>query len=299
MEIKFSDEKKIYSAVYYAVKEALGDFGTSNENFVIKEHKDKEQKKEEQESNTDGEFKSKYFDFSYKKPESEKKEEKWETIHEISKPEIKYNVSEKTSSYVKNDYKILGEAFYGYILVEKDEKIVIIDKHAAHERIIYDIIIKKALEKNKNSTFKSQILFISEEVVLNPKEAAGILDIEDEIKNLGIAFEWKNENTVLITELPVEISETNAGDIIKEAAYLSSEGNPAANQTVIEKLAMISAKKSAACRAAMKSGISDSAENISWLAERVLSYENVKYCPHGRPVAFEITKTDIEKQFKR
>ena len=299
MEIKFSDEKQVYSAVYYAVKEALGGFGDLNADFVIKEHKKekiKEKEEIEEENNTNAGFKSKYFDFTSKKPDAE--------IPHIPPPAAKYSVSEtseKTPSYETQetyDYKILGEAFYGYILIEKAEKIVIIDKHAAHERIIYDIIIKKA-EKSKNPQFKSQILLVPEEVALTPKESAGILDIENEIKNLGIVFEWKDDNTVLITEVPSEISDANTGEIIREAAYLSSEGNPAAHQTVFEKLAMLSAKKSAACKAAMKSGIRDSAENISWLVDKVLNYENVKYCPHGRPVAFEITKSEIEKQFKR
>ena len=66
-----------------------------------------------------------------------------------------------------------------------------------------------------------------------------------------------------------------------------------------KKLAELAANKYAACRAAMKSGIQDSPENIVWLADRVMNYEDVKYCPHGRPVAVEITKSDIEKQFKR
>ena len=305
MEIKFSDEKQIYSAVYYAVKETLGGLGDTNAGFVIKENKEEKKEKEEKKAeeikekeNTSGGFKSKYFDFASKKPPPEKPEPK---IPHIAPPPEKYEIpeiSEKTPSYQSCNYKILGEAFYGYILIEKNEKIVIIDKHAAHERIIYDTIIQKA-RKNKNPQFKSQILLVPEEVALTPKEVAGVLDIEDEIKNLGIVFGWKDENTVLITEVPAELSDTNSGEIIREAAYLSSEGNPAAHQTIFEKLAMISAKKSAACRAAMKSGIRDSAENISWLAEKVLNYENVKYCPHGRPVAFEITKSDIEKQFKR
>jgi DNA mismatch repair protein MutL len=137
------------------------------------------------------------------------------------------------------------------------------------------------------------------EVKLTALEAAGILAIEADIKKMGIVFEWMDDETVSITEVPPEIGDVNIGEIIKEAAYLGSEGNLSADQTAFEKLAELSAKKYAACRAAMKSGIGDHAENLAWLAERVLNYEDVKYCPHGRPVAFEITKNDIEKQFKR
>jgi len=280
MEIKFSDEKQAYSAVYYAVKGALSDFGDANPIFAVKNQTARKEK-----------------------PDFEKKEQKTpkaeENPPEFSFPPAEYSISEKTGTYKKQNYKILGEAFYGYILIEKEENILIIDKHAAHERIIYDIITKRASDRSKISDFQSQILFVPEEVSLTPKEAAGILEIENEIKSLGILFEWKNENTILVTETPAEIGESNMGEIIKEAAYLNSEGGFSAEQTVFEKLAQISAKKSAACRAAMKSGISDSAENISWLADKVLSYENARYCPHGRPIAFEIPKSEIEKQFKR
>ena len=273
MEIKFSDEKQIYSAVHYAVKEALENAKDTNPVFIPKP----QEKDKIIQNSAIGEPKSLSFENVAEKTHS------YETIEKI---EIK-------------SYKILGEAFFGYILIEKDEKIVIIDKHAAHERIIYDIIIKRAAEKTKNTDFKSQILFVPEEVRLTQREAAGILEIEGEIKNLGIAFEWIADDAILVTEVPAEIGDMQMGDIIKEAAYLSSEGDLSAERAVFEKLATIAAKKSAACKAAMKSGIGDSAGNIAWLAENVLNYENVRYCPHGRPIAFEITKSDIEKQFKR
>ena len=309
MEIKFSDERKIYSAVYYAVKDALSNSGSLYNSSVFAQNIYKGEEKitentaqsvliegEKEKNNTIDTYQSKYFGL----PDAPK------IINE------EYNISEKIYSYKENqenisnkdnksDYKILGEAFYGYIFIEKNEKIIIIDKHAAHERIIYDIILKKAAEVNNNSKGKSQILLVPAEIKLTPKEAAGILDIEKDMKKLGIIYNWKDEETVMITEVPVEILDDNFNieKIIKEAAYLSSEGDFASNGTILEKLADLSAKKSAACRAAMKSGMMDSYENIVWLADRVMNYEDVKYCPHGRPIAFEITKSDIEKQFKR
>jgi len=358
MEIKFSDEKKVYSTIYYAIKDALNNSGSLDNRYIFtdnsqkshknddfvgdgvltvphKDNKDKEPRKineiDKNDIDINDSFKSKYFNVSYdKSSDSDEKNEKIakkdknEESQKIERPDREYNTTEKIHSYhsyndnqentekvfdkvEKSDnnndnnhnYKILGEAFYGYIFIEKDEKIVIIDKHAAHERIIYDIILKKTIESNINSEFKSQILLVPAEIKLTPTETAGILDIENDIKKLGIVFEWKDEETVLITEVPTEIFDADIGEIIKEAAYLSSEGNLSYHETAFEKLAMLSAKKSAACRAAMKSGIIDSAENIAWLVGRVLNYEDVKYCPHGRPIAFEISKSDIEKQFKR
>ncbi|MCL1858541.1 MAG: DNA mismatch repair endonuclease MutL [Oscillospiraceae bacterium] len=349
MEIKFSDEKSIYSAVYYAVKESLNNSGDLNNNFVFAKPPENPENSENQiienksvaipknqiniiteikgeKETTENNNTSKYFDFSDKSQNSKNQNnQKIENIETLD-IETEYNISEKiysykdkenaenkksiennenieivNNNYSKNNYKILGEAFYGYIFIEKDEKIIIIDKHAAHERIIYDIILKKAVESNINSEFKSQILLVPVEVKLTPKEAAGIIDIEPDIKKLGIIFEWRGDDKILITEIPPEIYDSNVNieEIIKEAAYLNTEGNFAADKTIFENLVMISAKKSAACRAAMKSGISDNIENIAWLVDKVINYENVKYCPHGRPVAFEITKNEIEKQFKR
>ena len=307
MEIKFSDERKIYSAVYYAVKEALSNSGSLYNNAVFANNAKNELAGRDDpvrpqtpvERRAEGvapyiaapqanqSYTGKYFNnIENIKSENIEKED--------TKP-----VNNNYTSYINYDYKIIGEAFYGYIFVEKGEKIIIIDKHAAHERIIYDIMLKKAVDSNTDSEFKSQILFAPEEIKLTPGESSGILEIENDMKKLGIIFEWKDEETILITEVPPEIFDVNIKEIIKEAAYLSSEGNLSAHETAFEKLAMLSAKKSAACRAAMKSGIIDSGENIAWLVGRVLNYGDVKYCPHGRPVAFEIAKSDIEKKFKR
>ena len=328
MEIKFSEERQVYSAVYYAVKESLGNSGSlSNNSIFAKSDKLSENyplvvpqtpvsdavaatpfQKGADTGESTGEFKSKYFDINFSGmtpvsfPMETQKIEKLDGDYDISEKtySFKNNINNEKSETVNNkyNYKILGEAFFGYIFVEKDEKIIIIDKHAAHERIIYDIIVKKAAEANIN--FKSQILLVPVEIKLTPKEAAGIIDIEKDLIKTGIIFEWKDDETLIVTEAPPEINaNANIEEIIKEAAYLSSENNFAADKTAFEMIAMLSAKKSAACRAAMKTGISDSIENIVWLVDRVMNYEDVKYCPHGRPVAFEITKNDIEKQFKR
>ena len=332
MEIKFSDEKKIYSAVYYTVKEALNNSGSLYNNSIfsnsssfsnftnsvkLEENTESFQVSQFKESKkSEDDYKSKYFDNIKDIINIKSENIEIENAESIENIGGKYDISEKIYNYTekkeeavynnninnnleKHNYKILGEAFYGYIFVEKSEKILIIDKHAAHERIIYDIMLKKAVESNINAEFKSQILFIPLEIKLTPKEIAGILDIEKDIKKLGIVFDWKDEETLVITEVSYELSDVNIDEIIKKAAYLSYEGNISADKTAFEELALFSAKKSAACKAAMKSGISDSFENIVWLVDRVINYEDVKYCPHGRPVAFEITKSDIEKQFKR
>ena len=333
MEIKFSDERKIYASVYYAIKNTLNNYGEVNNDFIFTKSERENSApiinlyKEENNTNDNNDnnenYTSKYFDLSQKPREqtpvidfvadipfqkgtiaerdaiAERNSVLAPFVKKIEPEPINENTKIVNNNYNKYDYKIIGEAFYGYIFVEKNEKIIIIDKHAAHERIIYDIMLKKAADENINSGFKSQILLIPVEVKLTPEETAGILEIEKDMKKMGILFEWKDSETVSITEVPAEIFDADIGETIKEAAYLRSAGDLSAHETMFEKLVMLSAKKSAACKAAMKTGIVDSAENIAWLADRVMNYEDVKYCPHGRPVAFEITKKDIEKQFKR
>ena len=301
MEIKFSDEKKIYSAVYYAVRNALETSGGYDEA-----------------DNYNGQSEVaitpsvSVADFSPKESAgADLVSARHNGNHEIFpanqiefqnisdgyiKPE-KYNLdlfNENTGDGVTlNNYKIIGEAFYGYIILEKNEKIVIIDKHAAHERIIYDIILKRALNNKKSS----QILLIPLEINLTAQETAGILNIEQDLRKIGIEFEWRGDN-ILITEVAGEIADSDIAGIIKEAAYMSVEGHIEAG-SAIEKLAEVTASKYAACRKAMKSGLRDMPEDIMWLADRVMNYEDVKYCPHGRPVAFEISKEEIKKRFKR
>ena len=304
MEIKFSDEKKIYSAVYYAVRSALEESSANKYNDFILTPIQKPSEAPSQKYETSKTYKSKYFE-NIESIVSENIEniKNIENIENIENINGEYKKDDKTYQYreynrdekpvINKNYKIIGEAFYGYIFVEKEEKIVIIDKHAAHERIIYDIILKK------DTQTQNQILLVPIEIKLDPKEAAGIFEIKKDIEKFGIIFEFLNGETLIISEIPAELAGLDIEGIIKEAAYMHSEDDSAVRGGIFEKLADLSAKKSAACRAAMKSGIADSPENIEWLTDRVMNYENIGYCPHGRPVAFEIKKSDIEKNFKR
>ena len=300
MEIKFSDEKKVYSAVYYAVKDALGEAGTTNAAPVFTEPEKIPLFGGVARGTSDGvvganaalsaepNYKSKYFDNTA-------------TIENIeyTKPEIAPIAPVQEVFIEEPNYKILGEAFYGYIFVEKGEKIIVIDKHAAHERIIYDIILKKAADESAASEFISQIMLVPALVKLTPKEAAGISYIEKDMVKLGIVFNWRDDETLEVTEVPPEIYGADVGELIKEAAALGADENLPEGKTAFEALAALSAKKARACKTAMKSGVGDRPGNIAWLADRVINHGDARYCPHGRPVLFEITKNDIEKQFKR
>jgi len=304
-EIKFSDEKKIYSAVYYAVRNALETGGgydsedggcEDNELDIITDIEDGVLDVPQVQVNPSVAAETTSFcemGFEntgqtlldeYRQSEKIYNLDLFNRADDIIAGE-KYALSPKSINY-----KILGEAFYGYIILEKEQKIIIIDKHAAHERIIYDIILKRA-EDNKKS---SQVLLEPLEIKLNAEETAGILNIALDLKKIGIEFEWHGDN-IIISAVAGELAEADIVGIIKEAAYISADGEAGA----VERLAEIAANKYAACRAAMKSGMRDMPEDLIWLADRVINYEDVKYCPHGRPVAFELAKSEIEKRLGR
>jgi len=301
-EVKFSDEKKIYSAVYYAVRNALESSEHEAESQIdagpVRPSKQTPHIIENNSDYTDERSRAQSISIldDYKQSEKIYDLNLFNKTDEYAgrpaEPQNRTGENRILPSANRNNYKIIGEAFYGYIFLEKDEKIVIIDKHAAHERIIYDIILKRAAENKKSS----QILLAPIEVKLTAQETAGILNIEQDLRKLGIEFEWRGDN-ISISEVPTEIADADIAEIIKDVAYKSSDSGFGAGD--MHKIAELAAGKYAACRAAMKSGLRDNPEDIIWLADRVTNYEDVKYCPHGRPVAFEISKTEIEKRFKR
>ena len=334
MEVKFENEREIFEAVYYAVKNTLQQSGFRD---LAEEYEEDEQSEEEDYVDDDN---NQYADKNLAVPiapaapavsvapmftggkeyehinTNKNKEPQVEIItHNFDSPEDLNDLDnfsenedkinrESTAEPVFFDsgdkFKFIGEVFYGYILIQKDEKMIIIDKHAAHERILYDLISARANGEVKR--YNTQILLISEEIKLSPREAAGMLEFKDDIEKIGIVFELKEDDssTVVVSEVPTAINDVNIGDIIREMAYMfAEENNFMAHETALEKLIEVTARKTTACRKAMKSGIRDEPEHLMWLAERVLEYEHIKYCPHGRPVAFEMTKNELEKQFKR
>ena len=214
----------------------------------------------------------------------------------------KYNISaEIDKSFVnQNDaedntvvqYRIIGEAFYSYIFVETGDSVLIIDKHAAHERIIFE-----ELKKNlRNAEVISQILLVPIDVVMTDTEAAAIAEFSDEIERTGFEFKVYG-NTVSVTAVPSAIADESIVDMLVTIADRLSDGT--GNVTVSRDIIYERALFQASCKAAVKIGHMHTQEHLKWICERVISLDIIKFCPHGRPVAFELTKHDFERQFKR
>ncbi len=185
--------------------------------------------------------------------------------------------------------RLLGEAFKTYIICEYDNKVCLIDKHAAHERIIYNKI-----KKNAQDNVSSQVLLTPVTVTLNKNEYNVIIENLDVFSKAGYLVEDFGTGTVIVRECPMLISGDDIEDTIVEMALYLSE-----NRTNIETEKIDRIHHTSACKAAIKAGYKNSTAEMKVLAEAVLYDDSVRYCPHGRPVLLELTKYELEKMFGR
>lgn len=190
------------------------------------------------------------------------------------------------------DYKIIGEAFNSYVIVELGDIMYLIDKHAAHERIIFEQLKSKLTLTSPTS----QMLMLPIEVHLTSDEIGALSEFDAEIKSVGFSVEVSDTSTSII-EIPAEIEPSGAADALLELLSRLALGEGSAQLTRQERLEK--ALYQASCKAAIKAGRIYDMAHIKWICDRVLSLDNIKYCPHGRPIAFEITKHFLERQFER
>ena len=183
-------------------------------------------------------------------------------------------------------WRIAGEILHTYIVCESEEgRVYLIDKHAAHERINFDRL-KAAQEPPMRQTLLAPI-----PVELSREDAAAILENLPLLEGLGFACEDFGDGTVLLRELPSDIDAADAAATLEEFAAKLRSGR-SLEQRRDDLLHTM------ACKAAIKGGWKSDPAELRALVDRVQSGE-VKYCPHGRPVAVRITKYELEKLFKR
>lgn len=185
-------------------------------------------------------------------------------------------------------FTLIGEAFKTYILAEQGDKILIIDKHAAHERILF--------EKLKATTdgVESQMLIAPVTVTLSKEEYDSILSNTDLLSNCGYEISDFGQGMVIVTQCPTYLESGDIEPIVTELAAMLSDNK---NMLVTEKLDWI--YHSTACRAAIKAGDKTTPYEMQKFVEKLLSMPDIRYCPHGRPVLIEMSKREIEKNFGR
>ncbi len=191
------------------------------------------------------------------------------------------------------EHKIIGEAFDCYVMVEYDGSLLIIDKHAAHERVIFEELKRNS---ENDGRVASQSLLLPLSVILSPDEISAAEELSEEIKAIG--FEYTvNGKMADIVAIPDAISVTDAeGLFIKMADELAQgRGNP----LITEKIRREKALYQIACKAAIKGGRVYDRSIIEWLVGKVLLLPDITVCPHGRPIAYKLTKTELDRQFER
>ncbi len=185
-------------------------------------------------------------------------------------------------------YRVIGEAFRTYILVEQGEKLLLIDKHAAHERMLFEKF------RAAQDTIETQMLLVPVTVTLSKEEYSAVLENLSLLAKAGYCIEDFGNGMVILTECPTAVSDTDLSGVVMElAGYLADNRK----ELIPEKLDWI--YHSTACRAAIKAGDKTSAYELNIFVEKLLNNPDIRYCPHGRPVLIELTKRDIEKNFGR
>lgn len=185
------------------------------------------------------------------------------------------------------DFKIVGEAFSGYIIVETEERLIFVDKHAAHERLIFDRL------KSGSQEQMSQFLLAPVTVDMGREEASLLLDSTDILEPLGFEIEDFGSGTVLVRRLPADIDMEDVPALLGELCTNISQGDRPGSLGVRDEIL-----STIACKAAVKIGRSSDPLERRSLIEKVMTGK-IKYCPHGRPVTMDLTKLQLEKGFKR
>ena len=207
------------------------------------------------------------------------------------------------SPYDAPPYLILGEAYNTYIIVQLDDRLLMIDKHAAHERIIFDELCRKLHSR----AMCGQVLLLPYELTVLPTEAAAITDYASSLESLGYGFTLTEQSVsvvqVSLTQIPDMLSQAEAVELFTRLVNRLTEGTgtvEAASAAYFETKLW-----QASCKAAIKGGRVYDMVHLRWLCDRLLIKPEkegasvIRTCPHGRPVAFEIKKTSIERQFAR
>ncbi len=230
----------------------------------------------------------------------------YEMIHEMEKPNKEYVISHfedvplppkiqveeapTTPAISPTDYRIVGQVFKTYWLIEYHEKVFIIDQHAAHERVLYE----QFMAEFKANEVATQLLLMPETLTVTSVEMNLLNEHEALFRKLGFQFEAFGENAIAIREVPFILNEPLSPAVFKEVLDRLSHDKL---QDIAELKAEAIIRMS--CRSAIKAHDQISDRECRKLIELLLALDNPFTCPHGRPTLVALTQVDIEKMFKR
>ena len=188
----------------------------------------------------------------------------------------------------EDPWRLVGELYHSYIIVEQGEEAYLIDKHAAHERILFEKL------KANQEAISSQTLLTPIPCRLGADACAMILSNRQMLEELGFEVDNFGEDAVLLRQIPMDLSPEDAADALETMSTDLMNGRRTDKSTVRDEVL-----HTVACKAAIKAGWTTSSPELQALVATVMSREDLKYCPHGRPICISLSKKQLEKQFKR
>ena len=184
--------------------------------------------------------------------------------------------------------RLVGEVFKTYIITERDDELCLIDKHAAHERILFEQLAKDY------GNVPSQMLLVPVQVNLSAEEKQAVLQNLELLQDAGVEAEDYGGSTVVVRAVPADVPVDDVEDMLLELAnHLLNGGRDALREKTEWVLHSI------ACRAAIKAGDRTNRQEMLALAQQILDGTVPPFCPHGRPCVLKLTRKELEKQFGR
>ena len=196
--------------------------------------------------------------------------------------------SQQVLSIPEVPFRVIGETMDTYILVEQGESLLLIDKHAAHERVLFEKL------KSEEHPVMPQLLLQPVPVQLTKPEAQAVLENLPLLQSLGFDVSEFADLQLVLRQIPSDLTEEDACATLEAFAEDLLTGKRPSQADLRDNLL-----HTMACKAAIKAGWHTQPTEREALVREVLSRDDIKYCPHGRPVCIELTKKELEKQFKR
>ena len=185
-------------------------------------------------------------------------------------------------------WRLVGELYSSYVLVEQGNEAFLIDKHAAHERILFNKL------KANQEAISSQSLLTPIPVTLSAQACGELLSNTALLEELGFDIGQLDENVIALRQIPMDLSPRDAAETLETIASDLLNGKRTDKNTVRDEVL-----HTVACKAAIKAGQRNDEKELLALAKAVMENDELKYCPHGRPICINLSKKMLEKQFKR
>ncbi len=203
------------------------------------------------------------------------------------KPEEPENPADGVSEQ-EIPFRLIGEAFGNYIIAETEGGILFADKHAAHERIIFENL------KSGVQPLNCQLLLEPEDITLECEDVTVLQNNSETVKAMGFDYKVTASDSITVSGIPAMLDGFEPAGLITEVARNLYENRSNPEPDIMDDI-----YHTIACKAALKANDITSPAELSEIIRTLLINNNIRYCPHGRPVLFRLTKYELEKQFKR